>query len=74
MRCAGLGCHATGGQKPTLDAYAPLASQLTTQYPARPGNTNILVTKGKAAGTHSNMMWLSTTEQTKLGNWIDSLE
>jgi len=74
MRCANPGCHATGGQKPTLDAYTPLADQLRTQYTVRPGNTNVLVTKGKAAGNHSNMPWLSGTEQTALGNWIDSLQ
>ena len=73
-RCGGAApCHVVGAQKPTLTEYAPLASQLETQYTARPGNTNILVTKGKSTGTHSNMMWLSIGDQDKLAAWIDSL-
>jgi hypothetical protein len=68
-RCAVPGCH-SGTQAPNLSDF----SQLTAPYKTKPGSNNILVIKGTLTqNSHSGMPWLTSEEQTKIANWIDSL-
>jgi hypothetical protein len=69
--CAIPACHG-GAQPPNLANYA----QLAAKYKTKPGNTNILVTKGAMSvpvGMHSGLQYLSAAEQTTVAAWIDSL-
>ena len=61
-RC--IGCH-SGTQVPILTSYATLAAK----YKVKPGETNILVTKGD----HQGVMYFSAVEKTAVANWINSL-
>jgi hypothetical protein len=66
--CVTGGCHTV--QPPILTSFSSLAAK----YTAKPGATNILVTKGSLTGDmHSGLPYLTAEEQTIVANWIDSL-
>jgi len=58
------GCHA-GGVPPTLTAF----SVLEAKYKTKPGNANVLVTKGD----HSGVIYFDATQKATVAAWIDSL-
>ncbi|HWO19733.1 MAG TPA: hypothetical protein VNO30_13200 [Kofleriaceae bacterium] len=64
MRC--VGCHGNGGSQPNLTSY----STLMAKYTAKPGNTNVLVTKGD----HAGIVYFSAADKTTVENWINSLQ
>jgi hypothetical protein len=65
-----LGCH-SAAQPPRLTSYAELAAV----YKAKPGATNILVTKGDATGgVHQAQPYFNTNQQTTVAGWIDGLQ
>jgi hypothetical protein len=59
-----LSCH-SGGQNPNLSTYA----LLQPKYKTKPGNTNILVTKGD----HQGITYLNATDKAAVESWINSL-
>lgn len=64
-----VACHSTT-QPPNLMSF----SALDAKYKAKPGNANILVTKGSlTAGVHQGVPYLTPAEQTTVAGWIDSL-
>ena len=64
-----IACHG-GTQAPNLASFAVLQAT----YKTKPGNTNILVTKGNlTGGVHSGLPYLTAAEQTTVAAWIDSL-
>lgn len=58
-------CHGTA-QAPNLMSY----EMLQAQYKRKPGNTNILVTKGD----HSGIQYFNTTEKATVESWINNLQ
>ena len=64
MRCTGSTCHG-GTTSPNLTSFMALG----LPYKAKPGSTNILVTKGD----HQNIMYFNATEKMQVAAWIDSL-
>jgi hypothetical protein len=58
------GCHGTG-EPPNLTSFAALQPK----YKLKPGNTNVLVTKGD----HQNITYFTAGEKTTVAAWIDSL-
>jgi hypothetical protein len=58
------GCH-SGGSPPNLSSFAAL----DVKYKTKPGNTNVLVTKGN----HSGVIYFDATDQGKVAMWIDNL-
>ena len=62
------GCH--GGTPPNLTSF----SALQAKYKMKPGNANILVTKGDAmGGMHQGIPYFTAAEKTTVAAWIDSL-
>jgi cytochrome c553 len=59
-----VSCH--GAQPPTLTSYA----MLQPKYKMRPGNTNILVTKGD----HQGITYFNATDKAAIQGWIDGLQ
>jgi hypothetical protein len=58
------GCH--GAQPPTLTSYAALQAK----YKMKPGNGNILVTKGD----HQGITYFNTNDKAAIQGWIDGLQ
>lgn len=71
--CATGPCHT--GQPPLLTSYAAMTAVPANlaKYTARPGNANILVTKGGVDNTHMGLDYFSPLEQAQVAAWIDSL-
>lgn len=72
--CIGNGaCHRS--QPPVLTSYAAMTSlpELEARYTAKPGLSNILVTKGGSENTHQGLFYFSTVEQAQIAAWIDRL-
>jgi len=63
-----VSCHGSG-TPPNLSSFTALQAK----YKMKPGNANILVTKGGAANTHQGLPYLTTEEQATVTAWIESL-
>ena len=58
-------CHGTA-QAPNLTSYA----MMQAQYKRKPGDTNLLVTKGD----HAGIQYFNTTEKATVESWINNLQ
>jgi hypothetical protein len=64
-----VACHSTT-QPPNLMSF----NMLQAPYKAKPGSTNVLVTKGSlTAGVHQGVPYFTNAEQMSIAAWIDSL-
>ena len=59
-----VSCH-QGNQAPNLTSFTALEAK----YKMKPGNTNVLVTKGN----HAGIQYLGAADKMTVQNWIDSL-
>jgi hypothetical protein len=66
-----LGCHSTT-QAPNLTSF----DALQAMYKNKPGNTNILVTKGDALGGQhpQGIPYFNTDQKNQVTAWIDGLQ
>lgn len=69
----GGACHRA--QPPILTSYAAMTElpELELRYTAKPGSSNILVTKGGATNTHQGLDYFSSLEKALIAEWIDKL-
>jgi hypothetical protein len=66
-----LGCHSTG-QPPNLTSF----DTLEAKFKVKPGNTNILVTKGHATNNQHpvGIPYFTPDQKTTVTTWIDGLQ
>lgn len=65
-----VGCHANGVNEPNLTSFQALGAR----YKAKPGRSNILVTKADSAGgMHYGNPYLDVDGKRIVASWIDSL-
>jgi hypothetical protein len=65
-RCTAPSCHG-GGISPNMTSYGMLTS--STRYTMKPGNQNILVTKGN----HANITYFTPMDSATMEMWINTL-
>ncbi len=65
-----IGCHSSGTNEPNLTSYLALGAK----YKAKPGATNVLVTKADSSnGIHYGYPYLDIDGKRVVARWIDSL-